>query len=186
MPGVFYFGIWALAVALIGKGVLNKLGRQDSGRGMRATKRPPNTSLSEELSLRHAGTRVPISIKKERAIVSACSSIGTRCGEKNGYFEARSVLVDTGAELSCLSYDLAHFVGAERSLHNPYVVVQGINSDRKMYKRVWVEIVVRGKSHKVEACVFDSKSQMNHDLLIGNDFMGQMFEQGYRIGASLN
>lgn len=189
MPGIFYYAVWTIAIALLGKGAMNKMARSDSGSGVGTAKMFEEVDFKEETRLRkHDRKNVPISIRKERVVVCSCNNLGLDCHTRNGCFAARSVLVDTGASMTCVSHSLAAKSDITRSVQHPTVRIQGVNSNAQTYKTGWVEVVVRGISKKVEACVFkkgqfDGDGPNDHDVLLGRDFMGALFEEGFSIGG---
>lgn len=189
MPGFFYYAVWAVAAALLGKGALDKMARSDSGGGVGTTKLFEAVDFDAETRVRiHDRKHVPISIRSERVVVCSCNNMGLDCHKRNGCFAARRVLVDTGASMTCIGHSLASKLDVTRSITHPTVNIQGVNSNIQVYKVGWVEVVVRGISKKIEACVFkrgqfDGDGPNDHDVLLGRDFMAPLFEEGFSIGG---
>ena len=66
--------------------------------------------------------------------------------------------------------------------------IRGINSQIEKYETVWIEVIIRGITKKVQAAIFKSGQFegghfYDHDVLLGRDVMSTVFERGYSIGA---
>ena len=190
MPGIIFYAVTALAVALLGHGALNKLAQSSSSSGIGTSlqnKIFDEVTRDHEITRNHPGISKKIGIRSERIAVCGCSALGTNCGEEKCAV-AKRVLVDTGADMTCLSHSFSKAVATKRSLFNPFTAIRGINSQIERYETVWIEVIIRGITKKVQAAKFKSGQfegggVYDHDVLLGRDVMSTIFERGYSIGA---
>ena len=190
MPGIIFYAVTALAVVLLGHGALNKLAQPSSSSGIGTSlhdKIFDKVARNHEIARNHLGITKKIGIRSERIAVCGCSALGTNCEEEKCAV-AKRVLVDTGADITCLSHSFSKAVAAQRSLFRPVTAIRGINSQIEKYETVWIEVIIRGITKKVQAAIFKSGQFeggdfYDHDVLLGRDVMSTVFERGYSIGA---
>mmetsp|Transcript_2990 Transcript_2990/g.6020 ORF Transcript_2990/g.6020 Transcript_2990/m.6020 type:complete len:212 (+) Transcript_2990:203-838(+) len=211
MPGVIFVGVWVIAIGLLAQGVVNKLSRnewsfpaksiisdedQDDDSGPLRLPRFPQRALFEATDSnvenqfeQHFDAKKSISIHDERVAVFRCNSLGLRCDTDAGLLARRS-LIDTGADLTCISQQLAAELGVSYPLGlGRSVQIKGVTGHSQSYKLAWVNVVVRGLSPglTVQACVLDyeASSKLEVDILVGRDILSYLFERGYTLGSAV-
>ena len=184
MPGAAFIAVWAVAIALLTKGFFDK-----SERGEWSVQDKVGASAQRALfqttdltrALVESGDTSPLSIISERVILARCGPLGLDCNKHVGVI-ARSALLDTGAELTCVSLGLAHAVNASKSFA-PGVRVAGITGDVQSYPRTWLMVSVRGKPQLAHVCILDpvASAHLSADVIVGRDILSSLFAGGLSL-----
>lgn len=154
MPGFLYAAVWAVAIALLGKGAQNKMSH---GAGA-SVQRVSFSIVTRDLEVQYPHRLdTPVQIHGERVAVCPCDASGFACDREACLLSRRS-LVDTGAEMTCVSSQLWDSSNSSYAFGKMPVRIVGVTGVAEAFKVGWLRVLIRGFDQTMLVCIFDRKT----------------------------
>ena len=122
-----------------------------------------------------------VQISDERVAVCKCDGMGLSC-DRDRCLLSRRTLVDTGAEMTCVSSQLFEALNSSCAFGKAPVLIMGVTGATDSFKVGWLRILIRGFDQTMLACIFDRKTSAKLSKTRPWGFQGSPMR--YRISIS--